>query len=277
MRINTQGEVKMRLKIALTLAFLLVSATVVLAQTQSTGAENEHQGVVNTIHDINAVSGEACLNCHSTHAARGDTDTALLWARALTETTFNTYDSASLTVDGNKDLAVSGAAVEEWGSLICLSCHDDGGVADDANIAVGGNRGNPAAAATKTFTGITSAQLASTSVFPVRNNALPTTLPIGTSGVTTFAGTQLKTDHPVNVEFSATNPLLETRTAAETDGVKFYDDSAGKPTVQCGSCHNPHEQNFLKTVGPGADWGNRTYFIRGRLSRGQDLCLACHL
>lgn len=265
----------MRLRIALTLAFLLLAATAVLAQTQSTGAVNEHQGVVNTIHDINAVSGEACLNCHSTHAARGDAE--LLWARALTETTFNTYDSASLTVTGANSLAVSGATQEEWGSLLCLSCHDDGGVADDASIAVGGNRGNPAAAATKTFDGIPVADLADANVFPVRNNALPSPLPIGTSGVTTFTSTQLETDHPVNIEFSATNALLETRADAETNGVKFYDTSGGNPTVQCGSCHNPHEVNYLKSVGPGADWSNRTYFIRERLSRGEELCLACHL
>jgi hypothetical protein len=267
----------MRLKIALTLAFLLLCATVVLSQTQSTGAVNEHQGVVDTIHDINGVADEACLNCHSVHAAR--TDGVLLWARALTGVTFNTYDSASLTVTGGNPLAVSGAAQEEWGSLLCLSCHDDAGVNDEAGVLVGGNR--LGGAATATFPGLDAADVASATIFPVRNNALPTTPPLGVAGVTTFTTNQLQTDHPVNLDYvpgpAPGNVLLESVTDAEGAGVKFYDTSGDVPTVQCGSCHNPHEVNYLESVGPGTNWENRTYFIRAQLGRGEELCLACHL
>lgn len=253
----------MKTKLALTLALVLLAATTVLAQ-----AVNEKAGVVNTVHDFNRVAGETCANCHSIHAARADA--SLLWARALSAATFTTYDSASLTVAGANSLDPATIAQEEWASFLCMSCHDDGGVTDDAGVDIGG--------ATKTFPGMTAADQGDVNLWPVRNDPTPPSpLPTSVSGVTTFLDTQLAGDHPVNIEFSSTNPLLETRTDAETAGVKFYDTSGAVPTVQCGSCHNPHELNYDRATGPDATWSNRTYFIRNRLSRGEDLCLACHL
>jgi hypothetical protein len=277
--INTQGEATMK-KLTLALAVLLVTAGASFAADQTDPGANFKSGVIGTVHDVTTGStlGNVCINCHSTHGGRADAP--LLWARAVPAVarSFETYNSASLTPNIRLGNIVKPGTTDltspVWGSLICMSCHDDTNLVDES-VTIDGDSvtlpGTPG-------TGVTDATF-----YVIRNATVPTTNTSGALGNTTFSTTMLKTDHPVNVKYDTTNnPLLDSEANAKTDGVKFYDDTSGDPTVQCGSCHNPHEFNYTVArapasgSGPGSTWQDRTFFIRNRMSKGQALCLACH-
>lgn len=77
----------------------------------------------------------------------------------------------------------------------------------------------------------------------------------------TLLGTDLSNDHPVSVAYTSGVNGLNTVASAATAGVVFYG-SAGSETVECASCHNPHDNA-------------NTYFLR-KSNAASALCLACH-
>jgi hypothetical protein len=263
-------------KLTLSLIVLVVVAGAYAADQTDPGKDKK-SGIIGTVHDVTTATtlGDVCINCHSTHAGRNDAP--LIWARALPSTTFQTYDSASLSTgvrigDISKPATLTDPA---WGSMLCMSCHDNTNLSnetvtiDGVSTALPGTPGDVPG---------TAANVDDADFYVVRNvGTIPSPNASGAPGNTTFSTTMLKSDHPVNVKYDSTlNPLLDSTTNAKTDGIKFYAIAAGGDSIQ-------HEFNYTVArtpaagTGPGTDWGNRTFFIRARLSKGQDLCLACHL
>jgi hypothetical protein len=237
--------------------FLVCLATGV-AYGQTPG---EKQNVIGTIHDVQspAVAG-ACMNCHTPHYA--NLNASILWARNLAATaSFETY-AGSIGVDRRTSTINAAVALDDpvYKSYLCMSCHDDAG-------AIAGDWFD--------------APVDNVTFFPVKNTPAIT---IGNR--TTFtddagATNPVSQSHPVNVIYdpAAANASLHDVVTAEGNGVLFFPDATPEPTVQCATCHDPHETNYLKGTGPGAGpfGANRTYFIRGALTpAGETLCLACH-
>jgi len=72
----------------------------------------------------------------------------------------------------------------------------------------------------------------------------------------------LTNDHPINMAWPTTDLGIKSVTAAETAGVVLYGTT---DTVQCGSCHNPHDPT-------------NTPFLRiANTNDAAGLCAACHL
>lgn len=122
------------------------------------------------------------------------------------------------------------ATVPGTNSLTCLSCHD--GITDMG----------------ATFTG--------TAGFLVRTPM---------NSATAVVGQDLTNDHPVGMRYPAATDTTYV-TAATVTGIKLYG-TAGNQTVECGSCHDPHN----------ADWDNLPggpSFLRVSATQ---ICSRCHL
>lgn len=176
--------------------------------------------------------GEVCVYCHTPHNGSA---TIPLWNRANSTATYTMYTSTnSATIDMTIGTAPGSV------SLACASCHD-GTVGLDV---------------------ITNKPNASTAV-PVTPAALMGTVFAGSKAV---LGTELRDDHPIAVTYDATKDLdfeaLATvaKSATVPTGLPFY--GAGKNQLECGTCHNPHNN----TNAP---------FLR-KSNAASALCLTCH-
>jgi predicted CXXCH cytochrome family protein len=173
-----------------------------------------------------AVAGmdQVCVFCHAPHHTNTAFVGAPLWNRVSTGSTYTVYTSAT----------ISGAVASPPNatSLACLSCHDG-----SANVGTVYTYG--------TSTGGTGTAI----------------LTGGTQAITGInnVGTNLSNDHPIGVVYPATGDFNAAAGGA-VNGLPLYGDT---DTVECGSCHDPHDNannNFLRAS-----------------NAASALCLDCHI
>lgn len=259
-------------------------------------------GIANTRHNLsntnNVVGGanrvtdtpDICVFCHTPHNAdTSQTDNPPLWnKRLLTGQTYQTYAQMnSASIDG-QILPVGSI------SLACLSCHD-GAQAMDNLINAPGSGGLDA-----TGGGTNGRNFVWTG--SPRIDAGGAGLLTGIAAV--GAGGDLRNDHPIGIEYcggftagtTCRDPdfrAVSTRNVASgnttvtqywvdtpavgtanqrdrTDFILFnrtFAAGAGRPSVECGSCHDPHVESGVNGAGP--------TFLRVA-NTASAVCLACH-
>lgn len=232
---------------------------------------------------------QVCVYCHTPHGSNTSV-AAPLWNRSIPSTTYNVYSSNSLSQTPSQP----GSA-----SLICLSCHD-GQQAVDAilNMPGAGRYSTTPNAGSPSGNAFLSTWTNPSGLGPFAHLGLNQTecLACHSAGAGVLGssaadftiaaiGTDLRDDHPVGVVFPAANGTgTDWKTpGGSVAGAKFFDengngrmekgeirlyDYGGGPSVECGSCHDPHG---VATVGPVF---NAT-FLR-KPNSGSAVCLTCH-
>ena len=199
-------------------SYLLAAGLLGLTSLPMLGASLPKTDLAGTTHDI---GGSGCKGCHAPHngsSANGGTagtGLILLWARSFPNptNTFGVYDSATM---GNKAAELGGSALTtstdvRMYSLLCLSCHD--GV-------------------TSTF-----------------SPAMKTINQVGSKasfGAGAYESLGLTNDHPVNMNYDPTKDTSLQAVATVTASLPLY---GSNNTVQCGTCHEPHNNintNYLR-------------------------------
>lgn len=219
----------------LAVAIVLVAASVSFAVI----AGSRHDLTASAYYSGATIS--ACQFCHTPHLRTNPVvDGAPLWNR-----TQALPGAGSYTLYGN-GTTLSGTTVGQPGanSKTCLSCHD--GTIGLGTVLVG---------ATSTIVGTESGGTASTIVGGKLAEGVTNTV----TGRVPGLGTDLRQEHPVGVVYnSATSgPGLNSSVAPSAPwniaGKKWrlYGGGDGTGTVECGSCHDPHnttagQQPFLK-------------------------------
>lgn len=268
-------------------------------------ADTAIAGIANTKHNLSTSAGnptgvrasagtdEVCVFCHTPHAAAPNASAgAPLWNKNLPPASYTSYSSLnSSTID---------AAFTTVGSisLACLSCHD-GTQAMDNVINAPGPGGFSAAGAGPSGLGFTwsSGTIAGRVDAEGRMTNAPTTA--------SMLGTDLSNDHPIGITYCGGGPNLSSPAAPCRDkdfvppsratingNLVWWVDTAGgiantreksdmtlysrdfngttAPSVECGSCHDPHAESGTGTPPAGAT------FLRITNS-GSAVCLACHV
>ncbi len=252
-------------------AFVVFSAMVAdtaLAATSITGTKHNLGTTGTGTNHLTAGTDEVCVFCHTPHG--GGVGNAPLWNKALPSTTYSLYGSTggeTATLDGQ---VVAVGSV----SQACLSCHD-GTQAMDNMINAPGSGGFTAGGARPagyTWTGAGA------------DGLMP-------AGITNL-GADLRNDHPIGVQYcgggltdsggACVDPDFKSVTRGTINGlVQFWVDTSGGtasrektdmvlyrraeftgPSVECGSCHDPH------------NYSNPT-FLRVA-NNTSNLCLSCH-
>lgn len=230
-------------------------------------------GIAATKHNLSsagtqAIKGqyaEICVYCHTPHGGQlaiAD-DTGPLWNRNYTPGVFQIY--ASFTIDAapsNPPTSVSKA---------CLSCHDGTlGLNQLLNHPGPGSGTSP-----------------SPDVNPIGG-------PTGTNNQA-LIGTDLRNDHPVSMLYQDAKSYgigaaigVDSHAAgfrgASTSGTRpvvvsgsitlpLYGTTLANGKVECGSCHDPHEERSKTGA---ANPAQSVYFLRVANDNSQ-LCLTCHL
>lgn len=220
----------------LTLAILLIAASVSFAVI----ANSRHDLTATAYYSGGAVS--ACQFCHTPHLRNNTVvDGAPLWNRTQSLPGTGTY-----TLYGSNGKTLSGTDVNQPGanSKTCLSCHD--GTIGLGDILVG---------AVSTITGTEATGTAATIV----GGKLADGVTNAITGRVPGLGTDLRQEHPVGVVYDSTKsgPGLNSSVAASapwniaSKKWRLYGGGDGTGTVECGSCHDPHnttagQQPFLK-------------------------------
>ena len=212
---------------AILILAIAVAATLAFAQ-------NQKSTVIGTVHDISLAG---CFSCHAPHSgstATGLADTTanqgtgriLLWDRGFTSVTFGTYDSPTMNSAAAEVGTTTPAATEpRLYSFLCLSCHD----------------------------GVTTPALIGPSTVSTSSG-----LPVAVGNVANSFG--LQNDHPINMTYDpVADTGLHTVATVTAAGLMLY----GTDTVQCGSCHNVHDNTNVP-------------FLRVS-NAGSALCTTCHL
>lgn len=259
---------------------LVAAATAALVSTGAMAA------VLGSKHDLSATGAgqsqaqttattEVCVFCHTPHGSDVGVS-APLWNKALPSTTYQRYSSlGTATLDG-AEVAVGSV------SLACLSCHD-GSQAMDVVLNAPGSGGYNAAGA----------EISATEIGAMTGTPIPN------------LGADLRNDHPVSIAYAGgactgttadcdpglaatgdpdftlaqyqsinSNDAWWVDTAAgtgnqrdKTDMILYARDFSGTngPSVECGSCHDPHE-----------DAARPVSFLR-IANDNSDVCLACHI
>ena len=184
-------------------------------------------GVMTTDHNV---GGSGCKSCHAPHngsVATGLSDQStgklLLWDRAISVATYGTYTSPTMNnMAAEIGGSVPAATEPRLYSLLCMSCHD----------------------------GVTTAGLTMTEAKKVGS---------GSAAVSSFG---LRNDHPVNMSHNETNDAGLVLATTVMGTLKLYSGGANSTTVQCGSCHEPHNDT------------NPPFLRVSNVSSG--LCLTCH-
>lgn len=203
-----------------------------LMSLPASGASLPKTGVASSVHNV---GGRGCQGCHASHngaLANGGTDATtgniLLWSRNFpaAANTFGIYDSAT---EKNKAVELGGTTLTtstdvRMYSLLCLSCHD--GV-------------------TSTFT------TAMQNVNKVGSKA--------SFGSGVYESSGLTNDHPVNMPYDPVRNTSLQAVATVTTNLPLF---GSTNTVQCASCHEPHNNT-------------NTRFLRQ--ANDTTLCTACHL
>lgn len=221
--------------------------------------------IVGSKHDLTAEDAgtvlSACQFCHTPHHANTGVEGAPLWNRFAPDTSgYTLYDSGQ--GGGGTEATLSGTSVGAPGvhSTTCLSCHD--GTMAYGDVILG-------ASADGTFA-TTSAGLTGT-----YSDAMD-----GTADPNAFLGTDLSNTHPVGIVYddatatlaglSATSAQVGTAGTTFTVGAgavyKIYGGDRGTGTVECGSCHNPHGDDYTAAT-------TSSPFLRGAKNA---MCTDCH-
>jgi predicted CXXCH cytochrome family protein len=193
--------------------------------------------IVGTKHDLSTAGAgtalpntnqEICVFCHTPHNADA-TPLAPLWSHtSTTVATYQTYTNDFGTLQG---------AIGQPGSVskACLSCHD-------GTVAVG-------QIGSGRYTGLRAAGTYAAGAFM--------------TGLALFSA-DLSNDHPIGIVYDSTlDTGLTVNAAGLVGGTLPIYPSGANYTVECGSCHNVHDN----TNAP---------FLR-RSNTGSGLCLVCHI
>ncbi len=239
-------------------------------------------GVSDTVHNL-SVSGpgtikatsetQVCIFCHTPHNAD---PSGPLWNHQLPSgVTYLKYTSSTMVACCT---AQSNAPDPNGATKLCLSCHD-GTVA--LNVIV-----NSQGTASTVASNLASGASSYTTALATNQFAL------NTVGSTTF--TNLTGQHPVGIPFPGSTtslgaskadptqfgtvattgciagvPTCVTGGAASTAGAYIYlYGTAGAYSVECASCHNPHQDNVS---------GLTPHFLRVPSSISGGTCGACHI
>ncbi len=200
------------------------------------------------------INGQTCVFCHTPHSGGV---TVPLWNRNAPATAYQLYTSSSM------DAATpTAAAVQSSVSGACLSCHD-GSIGIDVLV----NLGGAAHAASVAFTAQGGARATyGTTGAPATSNLM--------TGGPPFMGDDLRNDHPITIIYETaraatpsefvTQAISGSRvTVGSTNPLPLYGTATATATVECASCHNPHNNT------------NGT-FLR-KANTGSALCLTCHI
>ncbi len=222
---------KYKLWIAGALALLLVLAVQpVQAQT-----------VLGSPHDMSAAGpgvttniDRVCVFCHTPHQAAAATRQPPLWNHEISaQGSYGIYDVNQSSTMNGVPVDLGGAVIGSASvSNLCLACHD-GTIAIDALY----NAPNEA---------------------PVSNDVLLITVSAGgnvnAGGFITGTpnvGTDLRDDHPVNLDYSVSVAAEAGWTGLNAENSVTSVDAAGlvrlfgaTGDVQCATCHNPHDNQF---------------------------------
>lgn len=238
----------MKKVIFLTLALMLVASAAMadqvknskhnLSSTAPTDATTRTYYATGTTGDTGY--DQICVFCHTPHGA---STTAPLWNRtAPTTLVFTQYTSTTLDMVSNWSGTTPSSV-----SLACLSCHD--GATGFSSLL---NKPGTGSGAPTGWTFNTGSDLSG-------------------AGANVKLGSDLSNDHPVSIIYktSAGAGGDTAFTSATTSGTKvtvgtlpLYN-SVASPTVECGSCHNPHDKingSFLRIS-----------------NAASALCLTCHV
>jgi predicted CXXCH cytochrome family protein len=213
------------------ICFCLV-ALLGLVSLPASGASLPKTGVATSAHNV---GGRGCQGCHAPHngaLANGGTDSTtgkiLIWSRNFPApaNTFGIYDSATIK---NKTADLGGTSLStstdvRMYSLLCLSCHD--GV-------------------TSTFT---------TAMQNINKIGSKTSF-----GTGVYESNGLTNDHPVNMPYDPTKNTSLQAVSTVTANLPLFGTTN---TVQCASCHEPHNNT-------------NTRFLRQ--ANDTTLCTSCHL
>ena len=226
--------------------FLLVPALMLVpfaAQAQISTTKHNITLGTNAVYTADANAG-LCEFCHVPHNAR--TDQNAIWNRDDPGVTTYTWGSATPTVGGTALPANVGAP-----SLKCFSCHD--GTADIGQLFNGTNY-------TMAGTGQTGGAL-NNNFYIVNQGAMAGNHPVSVQ--------YPDTANPGNYlghTYGATVNLAGYHTIATIDAgttvTLAYDGATGGRGVECGSCHEPHDNS-------------NGYFLR-ETNAASALCLDCH-
>lgn len=219
--------------------FVLAAALVLLAGPVMASS------VVNSLHNLSS-SGpgtvrtsngtEVCVFCHTPHSASMATSLAPLWNRTVSmpiNSTTQLYNSSTLETTSRPTPGNVLTGVQNSDAGLCFSCHD-GSSLTDALV-------NP-------------------------SNADPATFTWNSSTLSTAqlleAGTMLKNDHPVGINYSqAAATDAEIRTSPLNGLDVTY--GASNNDMWCSSCHDVHDDQYYP-------------FLAGTNVQS-NLCLSCHI
>jgi predicted CXXCH cytochrome family protein len=238
-------------------AFAIVAVSVVPLQAQNTsviaGGPHDLSGGSAVRNTNTTIDGQTCIFCHTPH---GGSNSIPLWNRR------NPSGAAyQLYTSSTSDVTTTAATVAASVSGACLSCHD-GTIAMDVLADVNGLAFGPSVAFTRQGT----AKATYAAGTGGSNNVMSGGLP--------FLGTDLRNDHPVSVVYEtarvATASEFVTQvvngakiTVGASNPVPLFGSSAANATIECASCHNPHNNSL----------GN---FLR-KSNTGSAICLSCHI
>jgi len=225
-----KGEHTMKGGYSMSRGSILIAALVLAAPAVTLGGT-----IANSKHDLSATSTAAvksatqtdtCVFCHVTHNSQPGVARPL-WSHTMT--TQNLTWAPTTTVRGTTlPTSITSAALAN--SRACMSCHDGTVALGDLLTGTGGTVSGP---------NVTGGKL--------------------TGGVNLLNPSNMQTNHPIGVgKPTAVVGFTNFKTVPPGTAVNY--DSAGN--VQCGSCHNPHDntfQPFLK-INPA----------------GGAICLTCH-
>jgi predicted CXXCH cytochrome family protein len=234
---------------------VLTVASISSAQTTAVIAGGPHDlSNGSAVRNANAtINGQTCVFCHTPH---GGANSIPLWNRTSPSgATYQLYTSTT------SDATTTGSQIAGSVSGSCMSCHD-GTMAMDVLINVNGLPFTSAVSFTKQATAKSTYAASGSGASNLMSSGLP------------FLGTDLRNDHPVSIVYETaragnageyvTQVLSGAKIAVgASNPLPLFGTSAANATVECASCHNPHNN----TLGS---------FLR-KANTGSAICLSCHI
>jgi predicted CXXCH cytochrome family protein len=236
-------------------AVLAVILSASSAYAQSTVAFGPHDFSAGSAirNNDGSINGQTCVFCHTPH---GGSNSVPLWNRAAATTTYQVYTSSTMDA-----ASPTSAAIQSSVSGACMSCHD-GSIAIDVLTNLAGQ----AHVASVAFTRQATAKATYTNSGTGTGNLM--------SGGLAFLGSDLRNDHPVTIIYETaraatpaefvTQTVTGTKiTVGATNPLPLFGASSATATVECASCHNPHNNT-------------NGMFLR-KSNAGSAMCLTCHI